>query len=172
MRKLRRFLRPRAERCEYCSQPLGSSHQHVLVRETGQVECACRACYLLFTSGTGDRLSIPERYARVHDLSGLTQLDVPVGVVFFQKSRGTLRALYPGPAGATESLLPVSLENSALETMEPEVEALLVRRDEAYLVPIDACYQLVGMIKKSWHGFTAEPRVVEEFFGQLRERAR
>ena len=36
--------------------------------------------------------------------------------------------------------------------MEPDVEALLVRRErdasfECYLVPIDACYELTGIVR-------------------------
>ncbi len=62
--------------------------------------------------------------------------------------------VYPSPAGATESELPLGAWDAvlaaapALATLAPDVEAALVRargsRVEAYLVPIDVCYELVG----------------------------
>ena len=46
-----------------------------------------------------------------------------------------------------------------LATLQPDVEALLVRAAadgggaECYLVPIDACYELVGQLRRLWRGF-------------------
>jgi hypothetical protein len=67
--------------------------------------------------------------------------------------------------------------------MEPDVEALLVRRGdsgrggraEALLVPIDACYRLVGLVRRHWKGFDGGAEawaVIDAFFAELRERAR
>ena len=61
-------------------------------------------------------------------------LQVPVSVAFFfvNSSLDRVVAFYPGPAGATESLLPLQtwqaivLANPALTTLQPDVEALLV----------------------------------------------
>ena len=54
--------------------------------------------------------------------------------------------------------------NPVLDTMEPDVEALLVNRvaqlrgsSAAILLisaPIDACYRLVGVIRANWRGFS------------------
>ena len=59
-----------------------------------------------------------------------------------------------------------------------DVEALIVRRDrghdEAYLVPIDACYELVGLLRMHWSGFDggAEARAdVDGFFERVQARA-
>jgi hypothetical protein len=44
---------------------------------------------------------------------------------------------------------------------------------EYYLAPIDLCYQLVGVIRKHWHGFSGGSEVwqeVETFFSRLRSR--
>ena len=99
-----------------------------------------------------------------------------------------MNALYPGPAGATESLLSletwtdVELDNPALREMEPEVEALLANRVGAtrgvaaqyYIVPIDECYKLVGLIRLHWHGLSGGTEVwreVGKFFSSLNERA-
>jgi hypothetical protein len=61
--------------------------------------------------------------------------------------------------------------------MEPDVEALLVHRArgarEAWLVPVDACYRLVGVIRAHWKGFSGGARVwaeIARFFDDLREK--
>ena len=91
-------------------------------------------------------------------------------------------ALYPSPAGATESELHfeswrrlVAL-NLVLEELEPDGEALIVNRmsdPPAYAIaPIDRCYMLVGLIKANWQGISggAElPQVVDRFFEELRD---
>ena len=65
-----------------------------------------------------------------------------------------------------------------LARLEPDVEALLVNRlgpkRECYWVPIDRCYQLVGLIRLHWHGLSGGLGVweqVERFFTGLREKA-
>jgi hypothetical protein len=118
-------------------------------------------------------------------------LQVPVGMAFFlvNSARGAVVACYPSPAGATESELPLEawadgVGASALaELLEPDVEALLVRRGdagrtgrpEALLVPVDACYRLVGLVRTHWKGFdggTEAWAAIDAFFAELRERAR
>jgi hypothetical protein len=63
--------------------------------------------------------------------------------------------------------------------MERDVEALLVNRvrgaREHFLVPIDECYSLVGLIRMHWRGLSGGREVWEEigrFFEELRERSR
>ena len=95
---------------------------------------------------------------------------------------------------ATESLLPLEAwaelkgDNPVLDTLEPDVEALLVRaglrgpnavsaRDEApecFIVPIDACYELVGQMRRLWRGFDGGQEANEaiaEFFSGVAARA-
>jgi hypothetical protein len=64
---------------------------------------------------------------------------------------------------------------------EPDVEALLVRGErggsafECFLVPIDACFELAGRIRRRWKGFDGGDGVRAEvagFFDELRARAR
>ena len=72
-------------------------------------------------------------------------------------------AFYPSPAGATESLLPLSswqqlvTENPALKRLEPDVEALLVNRvasaRDYYIAPIDHCFELVGLFVRTGRDF-------------------
>jgi len=196
---LRRFLeRPRAdrpgERCQMCGEPIADEHSHVVQLDQRQLVCTCRPCYLLFLpggAGAGKYKSVPDRY--LYDPSfTLTDaqwddLQIPVGMAFFffNSSMGQSVAFYPSPAGATESLLPMSTwdeliqANPVFSSVEPDVEALLVYRRpegfECYLVPIDACYELVGRVRLHWRGFDGGEEAWAEingFFAGLRERSR
>jgi hypothetical protein len=197
---LRRFLEPEkprprpGEHCELCAEPLGGGHSHVADLETRNIICTCRACYLLFThqgAGRGRYRAVPDRY--LHDPSfRLTDaqwdtLQIPVRVAFFfrNSSLGKVVAFYPSPAGATESLLPLETweevvgANPAFADVADDVEALLVRRTadgfECHLVPIDACYELVGLVRMHWKGFDGGEEAWGEiggFFDRLRERSR
>jgi hypothetical protein len=110
-------------------------------------------------------------------------LQLPIDLAWFQRSSvpGEVRAFFPGPAGATESLLPagawaaISASNPALAAMADDVEALLVNRvggrREHYLVSIDECFALVGVIRTRWRGFTGGAEAWEAigaFFDRLR----
>jgi hypothetical protein len=56
------------------------------------------------------------------------------------------------------------------------VEALLARREaDAYLVPIDACYELTGRLRTRWRGFDGGREAhdqVAAFFARIDERSR
>ena len=109
------------------------------------------------------------------------------GLFLHSSTAAKTLAYYPGPAGATESLLDldawaaIRVSNPALDSMEPDVEALLVnrvkvgdsRRREYFLAPIDECYRLVGLIRANWRGLSGGHEVgpaIEGFFSQLRAR--
>jgi len=172
------------------------------------LSCACDACALLF-SGEG-----PLKYRRVpRRILYLSQfqlsdeqwdsLMIPINMVFLFKStpRGRATAMYPSPAGPTESLLDLDAwsqivaQNQILETLEPDVEALLVNRldrgaphvvpaslqeiqndgAQHYLTPIDECYKLVGVIRAHWRGLSGGKEVWEEinrFFADLKSRSK
>jgi hypothetical protein len=108
-------------------------------------------------------------------------------MAFFFRStaEGRVVPLYPGPAGATESLLELEswkeLEtaNPILTELEPDVEALLVNRvgstRDHYLVPIDRGYQLVGLIRTGWRGLSGGTEVwrsINGFFAELKAEAK
>jgi len=68
--------------------------------------------------------------------------------------------------------------NPLLNDLEPDVEALLINRvrdtREYYIVPIDACYRLVGLIRVSWKGLSGGEKVwktIAEFFADLRAKS-
>ena len=96
-----------------------------------------------------------------------------------------MQAFYPSPMGPTESALELdawaALEaaNPILATLEPDVEALLVNRARGarrhWIVPLDDCYALVGVIRTHWRGLTGGAEVWREVartFEGLDRRAR
>jgi hypothetical protein len=181
------------ERCEMCAQGLPERHTHLVDLTSRSLMCCCRACFFLFEpegAAAGRYRPVPERY--LHDPAfRLTraqwdELAIPVGVlfVFAQSSSAEPVAFYPSPAGATESLLPLGVwaqviqANPAFAEVRPDVEAVLLRRDgerfDGYLVPIDACYDLVGRVRLKWKGLGGGQEVwqaLADFFGELTERA-
>ncbi len=69
--------------------------------------------------------------------------------------------------------------------LEPDVEALLVRAPDrgrgtegddftCHLVPIDACYELVGQLRRLWRGFDGGQeahQAMDAFFARCRPAA-
>jgi hypothetical protein len=186
----------REERCDLCGEPLSPGHRHLVDVESRRLLCACRACVVLFDrpgAGGGHLRLVPTRRQRLDgfrlDASDWEQLRIPVQMAFFFRSSaaGRVVALYPSPMGATESLLQLdawsllAAANPQLGELEPDVEALLVSHArgmrEHWRVPIDDCYELVGLIRSNWRGFGGGEQVwseLERFFDDLssREEAR
>ncbi len=183
---------PSGERCDMCAAPIADEHQHVVDVESRALMCTCRACYLLFTDHEAQLRyrSVPDRYLSFPGFStgasAWEELQIPVGLAFlFRNSvQGRTVAFYPSPAGATESELPLAAwdqiteANPELEVLLPDVEALLVRTVDGAvrcnLVPIDACYELVGRLRLLWRGFDggSEARAaMEAFFAGVEARS-
>ena len=87
----------------------------------------------------------------------------------------------PLPAPATTSTGPSSVvaANPVLAELEPDVEALFVNRTggaaEYWLLPVDRCYELVGLVRTHWKGFGGGEEVwaaLATFFDDLRRRAK
>lgn len=185
---------PDEERCELCAEPIEPGHRHLLDLETRRLLCACRACTILFDrsgAGGGHYRLVPDRAFLVENLEldedAWQGLEIPVGIAFFfhSSAAGRVVAFYPSPAGATESLLALGAwddlvaANPVLAELEPDVEALLVNRTngrrEHWLLPVDRCYELVGLVRTHWRGFGGGSEVwaaLDEFFDRLREGAR
>jgi Family of unknown function (DUF5947) len=182
------------ERCELCAEPLEPAHRHLIDVADRRILCACRPCSLLFdhrAAGGGHFKLLPDRwwYLDGFELDDVlwNGFGIPVELAFFFHSSAAERvvAFYPAPVGATESLLDLRrwdelvARNPVLERLQPDVEALLVDRTkrarEHWLVPVDRCYALVGMIRTHWRGLGGGPdvwREVEQFFEGLRRGAR
>jgi hypothetical protein len=182
------------EQCDLCAEPVAPGHRHLLDLESRRLLCACRACSILFDrsgAGGGHYRLVPDRLRLVVD----AQLDdvswqafgIPVDLAFFfhSSAAGRVVAFYPSPLGATESLLDldawddVAAANPVLAELEPDVEALCVNRArgrrECWLLPVDRCYELVGLVRTHWHGFAGGVEVgeaIDRFFDDLRARSR
>ncbi|MFG2819296.1 DUF5947 family protein [Kitasatospora sp. NPDC048365] len=194
LRRLREPAPPQPERCAFCGQRVPQQHRHLVDTEEQALTCVCTACGLLFQqpgAAGGRYRGVPDRHLVDPDLrigeEAWAALGIPVGTAFlFRNSRqDRLVVLYPGPGGATESEPDEAAWRTVLgdsplaAVLEPDVEALLLRHGEdgvrCHLVPIDACYELVGRLRRCWRGFDggAEARAeLDAFFAGLAERAR
>lgn len=195
---LSRFLKPRqipppGSVCDICGEGISEPHSHVVQVEGRRLMCTCRPCYLLFTNdgaGGGRYRQVPNRceFDPAFQLTPAQwdNLQIPVEMAFFfhNTALGETVALYPSPAGATESTLPLDAwrevmdANPGLLVPEPDIEAILVRRIdrafECFLVPIDVCYELVGRVRLKWKGFDGGQELwadLGEFFDSLHQRA-
>ena len=189
---LRRFARARvpAESCELCGLALAAEHPHLFEHQRGRILCACNACSILFSGQEQAKfLRVPRRITRLNNFAFSDAewgaMTLPINLAFFTRRRdGSTKAMYPSPAGVMESLIRLApwLDlfggDAALRDMEPEVEALMVNRIGSsasyFIVPIDACYQLVGVIRTKWRGLSGGGEVwqaIGEYFSNLDRRA-
>jgi hypothetical protein len=182
------------ERCELCGVAVDLHHGHVAQLDRRSLLCACRACYLLFDrdgAGGGRLRAVPERYltdpGRSLTDADWDELGIPVTTAFFftNGDLGRVIACYPSPAGATECLLDLAswdrlrLAYPLLAAPVADIEAVYVTRTgaalEVFLVPIDACYALVGEVRSRWRGLDGGAevrRTLEEFAAGVRARSK
>lgn len=167
------------EHCEMCGAVTGPVHGHVVDTESRSIRCSCRPCYLLFATDSGRYRAVPDRYLPGPRLTAAEweSLGIPVGSAFFLGSEKGVAAFYPSPAGATECLLNLDAWDAlcaaypVLAAPVPEVEAMLVRNGECFLVPVDVCYELVGLVRLHWKGFDGGQEAhaaIDEFFSGIR----
>lgn len=183
--------RPEPERCFLCGRPLCDEHPHLIDPQNRRLLCACDACTILFDDARATK------YARVprdiRSLAGLSiddgfwnGLAIPIGLVFFFRSTasGGVMAVYPSPAGPTETSVDeetwseLAALHPSIGAMRDDVEALLANRirdtREYFIVPIDECYKLTGLIRRHWSGFTGGSEAwcqIQAYFDKLKSRA-
>jgi hypothetical protein len=194
----KREMRPPMEQCELCSAEIPAQHRHLLELSSHSLICVCHPCSILFgdpAAGGGKYRLVPGRYLIMPDFHMTDEqyddLMIPVNMVYIFHSTSAHRvmAFYPSPAGAMESTLPLEGwdtlvgNNPILNELEPDVEALLINRvqnrggesyREHYIVPIDTCYELVGLIRLKWKGLSGGEEVwkaIAEYFTSLRKKA-
>ena len=174
------------ERCDLCRTTVPPDHRHMLNLYERQIVCVCEACWALRSGDTefrptGNRTLWLADFRLPEEI--WAQFRIPIGLAFFMHSSVTncIVALYPSPAGATESELHFATwkrlaeMNPVLKELEPDAEALIVNRmadEPAYAIaPIDRCYMLVGLVKASWEGISGGSGMedaVERYFDDLR----
>jgi Family of unknown function (DUF5947) len=177
------------ERCELCSVGLAPQHRHLFETGTRRIVCACDPCALRFQDVVEGKFKLIPRDTRPLPDFQMTDGDwesfaLPISLAFFfyDTPNGKMSAFYPSPAGATESLLPLTawealvLANPILGGMRADVETLLINRvgdaREYFIAPIDVCFELVGLIRVHWRGLSGGEEVwreIDAFFARLKQ---
>ena len=181
-----------AEHCGLCHQFLPPQHDHLLDPREHRLLCSCQACALLFDGPGRQYKRVPKTIRFVKDCEigdpEWEALSIPIGIAFFVKQSAhdradaRIAAYYPSPAGPVESLLSldawqeIESRNSELAQLETDTEALLVNRAarEYFVLPIDECYRLVGLMRTHWKGLSGGAEVWREiqlFFEEMKIRA-
>ena len=194
-RTLQRFARraaeesrSAAEKCDLCDEVVPVEHRHLLQSDERSVACVCQVCALLFArpeASLGKYRLIPDRYLYLADFT-LTDAEwnalyIPVGMCFISAGRAT----YPGSLGPVDAFISAEVWSTLtarcrlLGELEPEVEALLINRtrgaSDYFVVPIDTCFRLVGLVRTRWRGLTGGTELWQQlatFFEALRRRSR
>ena len=177
------------EFCDLCGIGIAEDHRHLLALVERRIVCSCEACWAM-RAGEGDYRPVGNRTLWLPDLDLPDEVwagfQIPIGLAFFMFSTITecVVAMYPSPAGATESELHfdswarICELNPVLGELEPDIEGLIVNRlsdPPVYAIaPIDRCYALTGAIKATWDGIsggTGVDHAVTRFFAELRAKA-
>lgn len=177
-----------AEHCGLCRQALGPRHEHLINPRSRRLMCSCQPCAILFQNPAAQLKRVPKRIRFLPDCD-ISEADwdalmIPIGIAFFVRQSqedGTMRtvAYYPSPAGPVESLLALESWSGTwkiMDELEPNVEALMVNRAscEYFVLPIDECYRLVGLMRTHWKGLSGGGEVWREmklFFEEMKGRA-
>ena len=185
------------EVCELCAEPISDEHGHLVDLQARNLMCACRGCYLLFVSegaGGAHFRSVPDRYLAFTDFALSPEqwdnLQIPVSVAFFflNSSLGQSGGLLPGAGRRHRVRAPARHLGRGHRGQPPTRERCspTSRRSwsaarpeqggaECYIVPIDACYELVGHLRTLWRGFDGGKEAnakLDAFFDDVRARAR
>ncbi len=177
------------EHCDLCGISIPEDHRHLLALVERRIVCSCEACWAM-RAGEGDYRPVGNRTLWLEDLDVPAEIwasfRIPIGLAFFMNSTVTscVVAMYPSPAGATESELHFETwrklveRNPVLDQLEPDIEGLIANRlsdPPMYAIaPIDRCYALTGAIKTTWEGISGGDGVgqaVTRFFDELRTAA-
>ena len=177
------------ERCDLCRTTVPDDHRHLLHLVERRIVCVCEACWALH-SGDADYRPTGMRSLWLEDFdcdeAAWASLQIPIGLAFFMRSSvsGSVVGFYPSPGGATESELPLDAwealvaSNPVLSRLDADGEALVANRlsepSQYAILPIDRCYELVGLIRTRWEGISGGDALavaVPEFFERVRRQA-
>lgn len=187
VRALRRFVSPPVERCEFCRARIAEDHPHLIDTAGRDMVCACRDCAASVTA-RGDRRyrHVQPRGVLLRDFNltdaewAAFQIPIDLAFIFRLAERDAPLALYPGPAGATQSWLnrdlwaDLTAKNPVLLEFAPDVEALLIDRTkgrrDCYRVSADHCYALIGLMRTHWRGLSGGAEAwaaIDDYFKRL-----
>ncbi len=162
------------------AEPIADEHGHLVDLEARNLMCACRGCYLLFTSSGAGRRPLPGGPRSVPRLPDFRLSPEPVGQPADPGERGVLlrelrarpgRRLLSGSGGRDRVAAPArDLGGGGRRqpragarwspTSRPSSSA--PERDgggaECFIVPIDACYELVGHLRLAVARLRRRPR--------------
>jgi len=176
------------ERCDLCTTTIPEDHRHMLNIEERRIVCTCESCWAL-RSGDAEYRPVGSRIVWLPELDMPDDVwagfQIPIGLAFFMYSTTSecVVAMYPSPAGATESELHFDTWNRLVERnpelkLDPDIEGLITNRlaePPVYAIaPIDRCYELTGAIKANWDGIsggTGVDEAVARFFEDLQAKA-
>ncbi|WP_433830342.1 DUF5947 family protein [Actinoplanes sp. CA-015351] len=146
-------------RCGVCLTRTATGGRHLVDLSERSLVCGCADCH----ENPGGLRPVPDRFlelpGEVVDRETWDELDVPAGLAFLWRTEERLLVSGPAPDRVVEHDLPVTVweritgRHPAFAALRPGVEALIIRRAGAFLVPIDACYELAGLLRTSWRGF-------------------
>lgn len=182
--------RSMAEQCEMCAAPLAGEQRHLLDLAHHTFLSICTACALAFGprgANAGLYRLIPTRRLALLDFQATDELWAgPVTMICLLRNSetGSVLAVYLDPSGVRESVFDLDCwktlrtANPLLESLEPDVEALLLQRvgpaPASYIVPIDTCARLIGLLKNRQRNQVSRQeiwRAVGAFFADLQASA-
>jgi hypothetical protein len=173
--------------CDLCGTSMPEEHRHLLQLEERSLMCVCESCYALRSGEaefrpTGSRVAWLDGFGMPDEL--WARFGIPIGLAFFLRTTDRVVALYPSPAGATESDIDMTAwaelrrRNPELADLDSESEVLIVDRiatpHRYAIAPTDEAYRLVGLVKANWQGISGGSGVrdaVDRFFAELLERS-
>jgi hypothetical protein len=177
------------EHCDLCGTSIPDDHRHMLNIEERRIVCTCESCWAL-RGGDAEYRPVGSRTVWLEDFEMPDDVwagfQIPIGLAFFMFSTTSecVVAMYPSPAGATESELHFETWNRLVELnpgfkLDADIEGLIANRmvePHVYAIaPIDRCYELTGAIKAAWSGISGGSGVDEAvagFFEDLREKSK
>jgi hypothetical protein len=177
-----------SERCDLCDTTIPDDHRHMIHIDERRIVCTCESCWAL-RSGDAEYRPVGSRIVWLPEMDMPDDVwagfQIPIGLAFFMYSTTSecVVAMYPSPAGATESELHFETWNRLVERnpelrLEPDIEGLIANRlvePPVYAIaPIDRCYELTGTIKANWNGIsggTGVDEAVARFFADLEAKA-
>ena len=196
----RRKLRATSERaCELCSRAVGADHQHLIEPATRRLLCVCDACAVLFPGGHAKYKRVPRTIRFLPDFritdAQWDSLLIPIEMAFFYDSShaGRIVARLSEP-GRRHRIAAAARDLAGHRARQPGagpdgsptskrwwptgwdqvVASDAATRPEYYILPIDECFKLVGLIRLHWKGLSGGTEVWREiarFFADVRTRA-